>query len=574
MIDKKVFRLIADAVADNVGVTLQKSPSGEWMADVTSKTIYYPSNKPLYQSDLGYLIHEAAHLRFTEISEGYDESAKKILKKHGKNPNQFHDLLNALEDIRVNKQIVKVYKGAKKYLDLNYGLTYDLVYEDMYKMKMMNPAKYQEEWGSNLIKQFGYAVGFEMELSKTDAEIFMWEFCEDKVYIAYDKTIKAIYEIPKLKSTVELYEHIIKKILPHCLPLFDDWDEKKEEEEKEKQRKDFEKMLDELLKALKKAVAEIKVGKKKAGKQKLSRGVRPKTEEEKETEEKKPVKVFGGTGRLTAKDLKDIFKEGHLRPEDLKLSELNDFVNQALPGTKNAISILKDLEFERWESGYRSGRIDKTRLRKIFVGSDRIFQKKLELKDENKDMAIAILVDESGSMNRGYGNDPKSIHACKAVGVLAKALEQANRPYAVYGFNDKFFIHKNWKQRLSLQEILKIDHNARKDGAGYNNDGYAIWKVSQELRKRPERNKVIIVFSDGLPAPGCGSCPERNKRYRDYDLTTEAQEAEKIAKVYSFGIMTDAVSRFYKRWKEVSDPAELPAEMTKIFKENVGRRDR
>jgi len=66
-----------------------------------------------------------------------------------------------------------------------------------------------------------------------------------------------------------------------------------------------------------------------------------------------------------------------------------------------------------------------------------------------------------------------------------------------------------------MKEMLNIVANAegKNHGHGDNNDGYAIWRAARELEKRPERNKVMIVLSDGRPAESYGESSEEGKRY-------------------------------------------------------------
>jgi len=586
MIDKSVFDLIANMISDKVGVKLK--PGDRWSANPKTKIIYYPKSKSFYKSDLAYIIHESAHLRFSTTTDAYVNTAEKLSKKHGKDIMEFHTVVNALEDVRVNEKIKKIYPGAVDYLSSNYKTLYEYHTDQLYQHKYLDPKKYEEVWGSKKILQYGFLVGFEMGLGKYYSKPFADDFISDEVYYAYEKTLKYVKKVPEIKSTYKLLLYVVEYILPYLLPLMLERDEEKEKEsEKDKEKeeelkKKINELIKQLIKELKKEIAKEEKAKKEEAKSKsekgeegkegegeevkLERGEVLKDEEEEEVErEKSEVKVFSGS-EVEHKTSDEIF--GIHKSLGMRLEELIDFIDNELPKTKRAVSVLKDLEFERYESGYRSGRLDKKRIKKMFTGSDRIFERKEQLQNDNKDLAIAILVDESGSM-RGS----RSQKACKAVGVLARSLEYAGRTFAIYGFNEYYFTHKNWNQRIDMKELLKVDHNSYFDGSGYNNDGYAVNRTVKELKKRPEKNKVLIVFSDGNPETSDG-CDEDGIPYESYNLTDEVIEAEKVAKVYSFGIQSDAVSRYYSRYKIINDLDELSPEMIKLFNENAGTKRR
>ena len=77
----------------------------------------------------------------------------------------------------------------------------------------------------------------------------------------------------------------------------------------------------------------------------------------------------------------------------------------------------------------------------------------------------------------------------------------------------------------------------------------------------------MIVLSDGEPAPS-------GKFSEGWDLVQEVRKAEAVAKVYGIGIASAAVSKFYKRYVILRDTTELGDQLCKIFKENIGGRNR
>ena len=668
LLKPKDFDFIARMVADKLGIRIT-SKGNKWCANIENKEIRYPENISLYQSDLGFLIHEASHLRFTWLDEGFYKKVIDIVHTNGKNGEQFFDLFNALEDVRINYKICEVFLGAKKYLDYTYSTNHDLICDELWRNKFLYPRKFEENWGSRKYMQFCILSGYPYSVSEEKAEIFAWDYCEYDVVDAVYKCKESLDKVQKLDTTTDLLKLIKDDILSYYLPFMDDYT-KEEREKDEKDKKEIEEKMDEFKKMIEDLIDKLieaagscfkpkdlkekgggsgskkdgddekeeekkedegkgeeggedeedeedgdktdekekdeksdKKGKDsdgedneteneeedkrdggatigkdgsrkgKSGKESsvitLKRGERHKTSDE-EHEEINSSSVFinkGSAGKLNFCDFDRLFYDEYSKDSGLQLSDLLEAVKDNYSKVRKSVSILKDLEFEKWESGFDSGKLEQRRIKKIFVGNGRIFMRKISLKDDNKDMAISILVDESGSMNR-YG---RNIEACKSVAVLAKALEAANRPFAVYGFNGNYVCHKAWNKKLNMKELLNIERNVYRDGNGDNNDGYAVKRTSLDLKKRSEKNKVIIVFSDGLPVEGYEESDE-GIPYRDYDLKEEVEKAEKIGKVYGIGIQSSAVTRFYKRNKVVNNVSELGDELIKIFKENTGKR--
>lgn len=112
--------------------------------------------------------------------------------------------------------------------------------------------------------------------------------------------------------------------------------------------------------------------------------------------------------------------------------------------------------------------------------------------------AVMLLVDESGSMG-----GRRITNARLAAIMLAEAMAEASIPCSVVGHSgdDRY----NYSVELEHYTTFK---NASADRASLamiearcqNRDGPAIRWASSILKKRPERNKLMIVISDGQPA--------------------------------------------------------------------------
>ena len=149
--NKSDFSLLASMVAGKVGVTCIPSEDYDWKANPKTKTIWYPNSIYFSDADVGYLTHECAHLRFSGISHNADNQMQKWMKKTGKSGEQTWSLVNALEDIRIERKIVDdVYPGAKRYLEASYWNSFNKIYDvvDSYKYNyygsIHEPNKFKE----------------------------------------------------------------------------------------------------------------------------------------------------------------------------------------------------------------------------------------------------------------------------------------------------------------------------------------------------------------------------------------------------------------------------------------------
>ena len=169
------------------------------------------------------------------------------------------------------------------------------------------------------------------------------------------------------------------------------------------------------------------------------------------------------------------------------------------------------------------------------------------------DLAVMVLVDESGSM---YGGKIQS--AMLASYLVYDFCTGMGIPVSIYGHNeDRLDGHVNL---YSLAEFDSVDGKdkyriAKMDCANCNRDGYAIRFASQHLLKRPEEMKLLIIISDGAPNGNNYSGDKAAKDIRD--AVEEAKKAG-ITEVFTAGI---GESR-----NEIREVYEDPARASKCAK--------
>lgn len=178
-------------------------------------------------------------------------------------------------------------------------------------------------------------------------------------------------------------------------------------------------------------------------------------------------------------------------------------VSEMNGGIKNVTSQLKrifknDVEEKEYRS---SGKINVKRLN-TGKRTVRVFDKR-RAPTEKSDLAVFLLIDESGSMS--WGN--KSYAASRCAIALAEVFNNVNVPIYIMGFtadcerHDAVHNHYvTWdnthKNRLKLLNIAARSNNA---------DGYSIRYATKILEKYNAKNKLLIVVSDGQPAASCYS---------------------------------------------------------------------
>lgn len=177
--------------------------------------------------------------------------------------------------------------------------------------------------------------------------------------------------------------------------------------------------------------------------------------------------------------------------------------------------------------------------------------------------AVMLLVDESGSMG-----GRRITNARLAAIMLAEAMAEAGIPCSVVGHSgdDRY----NYSVELEHYTTFK---NASADRASLamiearcqNRDGPAIRWASSILKKRPERNKLMIVISDGQPAA--------NRYYGEeaiFDTKAAIRDAKRLHNIVGVileaGSSTDILKTMYGNdYVECTSSKNLKESIAKII---------
>jgi len=224
-----------------------------------------------------------------------------------------------------------------------------------------------------------------------------------------------------------------------------------------------------------------------------------------------------------------------------------------------------------WDHGREFGRLDTKRLASAVAGKTNVF--KLRSESHEIDTALTMLVDLSGSM---AGREAYVAQQC--VAAIIEAVDRTGIKYEVLGFNNRtgwltdvetpkrsdlagetwgrlepldMYVFKAFEERLfeAKGPLSKIYMNAE----GNNTDGEAVGYAYERLRKRPEKRKVFMTFSDGYPAARTDNIDGLQKHLRD-QIDMLVKDGTDVIGV---GIYSDAVKQFYPHWVVVEDVGQL-----------------
>lgn len=213
-------------------------------------------------------------------------------------------------------------------------------------------------------------------------------------------------------------------------------------------------------------------------------------------------------------------------------------------------------------NGQVKGVINTNDLYRVGLGDYSIFT--IEGNKCNSDYVAYILQDGSGSMG-----GEKEINSAYALSIIEEGL-RGIIPYKLTTFMAsggmiKHFTIRNWNDKGKKNYSYNFLKTRRASGG--NEDGASIRVATKELLKRPERDKVLIVLSDGLPS--------------SISDTRESIKEARANNIYVVGIMFGSDSfrkENYSTYKDMyqkniiaTSPKGIPGKLTETLKKILVR---
>jgi hypothetical protein len=249
-----------------------------------------------------------------------------------------------------------------------------------------------------------------------------------------------------------------------------------------------------------------------------------------------------------------------------------------------------------WNTAQPEGRLDSKRIASVPTGNSLVFKTKAPRKEV--DTAVMVLVDLSGSMQ---GTKARIAQECSLV--FGECLNMCQVNFSIYAFNtighgyqfdseqDLHPIHRAALSPNGLKSVMKykgerssdsnllhlVEHQCRrwhgehiyvykrfkdkflqvrrsvlamtKHTGGSNYDCAGLHHAYHELRKQPERKKVMFVLSDGQPASICESYEPTMQKIIEI-------EADRDIILYGIGIQHNT-AEMYKNAVVVNNVSDL-----------------
>ena len=230
--------------------------------------------------------------------------------------------------------------------------------------------------------------------------------------------------------------------------------------------------------------------------------------------------------------------------------------------TKQVRKNLMAMTTQRFEYGKKSGTLSPRSISRMFT-SDRpaIFKQKCANQIKS-DTAVSLLVDCSGSMGGS-----KYVTASAAAVSLSNVLSNLRIKHEILGFaeDDELitYVFKEFNEVCNTEKLLGRFASTQVR-LGNNCDGESLSYAAERLLPRREKNKVMMVLSDGFPC-----------RYRSGDphwyLKKICGKIENETPIYlvGLGIQSTSVEDYYRNHFVINDIASLNEAVLTTLKNNI-----
>ena len=188
---------------------------------------------------------------------------------------------------------------------------------------------------------------------------------------------------------------------------------------------------------------------------------------------------------------------------------------------------------------------------------------KNNLPNEAPRLSVGLLLDESGSMSCG----DRSTYARAAAIILYDFCQSLNIPIMIYGHSASY---GNGVDLYSYAEFDSIDRDDKFrlmdiSARSSNRDGAALRFVAEQLSKRPEEVRILMLLSDGQPAASgySGTAAEEDLRGIKQEYTRKGI----LFIAAAIGEDKPNIERIYgDSFLDITDLNQLPMKLTAVIK--------
>lgn len=230
--------------------------------------------------------------------------------------------------------------------------------------------------------------------------------------------------------------------------------------------------------------------------------------------------------------------------------------------TRSIIRQFDDYRRGGKQTGLMMGR--KLEVRALCRNDGKVFSKNA-LPNEIPQLSVGLLLDESGSMGCG----DRCTYARAAAIILHDFCESLDIPVMIYGHSTSsddvhLYSYAEFEGFDNNDKYRLMDIHAR----GSNRDGAALRFVAEQLSKRTEDVKILILVSDGQPAHWgySGTAAEEDLR----GIKQEYQRKGILFIAAAIGDDKDNIERIYgNSFLDITDLSQLPIKLTSIIKKHL-----
>lgn len=256
---------------------------------------------------------------------------------------------------------------------------------------------------------------------------------------------------------------------------------------------------------------------------------------------------------------------------DEELIEQYNYISDPLISISRQLqrSLIKQLKENR-RGGKQTGLVMGRRLdaHAICRNDGKVFYKN-NLPNEIPELAVGLLLDESGSMSCS----DRCTYARAAAIILYDFCLSLDIPITVYGHTTGYHGVSESVELFSYAEFDGFDNDDKYrlmdiSARGSNRDGAALRYVAEKLSKRPETVKLLILVSDGQPAASgySGTAAEEDLR----GIKQEYQRNGILFIAAAIGNDKQNIERIYgDSFLDISDLNQLPTKLTNVVKRHI-----
>lgn len=234
---------------------------------------------------------------------------------------------------------------------------------------------------------------------------------------------------------------------------------------------------------------------------------------------------------------------GKLKAQHGKLNEV-EAISASSKMRAKLMGLLQSIKRQPKSYGLSGKKLASGRLVKLATGDPRIFRKKIEVVEANT--AVILLLDLSGSMSSKY----------EIANAAAFALHTT-----LFGLKGIAVCSVEFSGKDNEPEVnVLVDFGRKPQSENFNHypfDGTpthnAIWAGRAMLLQRPEPRKIMLILTDG--------CPDKVSQTKAATQRTMKDGIE----IAAIGIMDKSVRRFWGNHKIIESIQELPAALFGIM---------